>query len=1157
MISGVSQYIRPPKKYVLQIILIIGLVCLISINSLSQENLSPRINLDFKFLNSNEGLSHNNVYTLFEDSEGFIWIGTENGLNLYNGHTFKYFQKEGKSDNEINGNEISVIVEDKYGRIWIGTFNDGLCWYDKVKGKFHRVKLENDFNRVTSSIQSLHIDGDFIWIGFETGYISKLNINNFQYKNFIPTFDLGRTIVYNDAIKFITSDKENVWASTSSGYLHKIDKKTESFDILNISKQAGVVLQITQIQDWVNDEYLLTTSNGFYTFEKNSYKANPINIYGDSFKYKMNDLFIDHSNNIWVCTEGNGIILFTPDSTRLVFDKQRFKYQWIPELDIRKIIQTKDDLIWIATYGGGVIQFNPGKLIFNHYMYDPADVQGLRDDGINAFCESGDGQVWIGTDASGLHKFDPATGSFKNYYNYAPLKYFEKSSILVIHPAETKDHLWVGTYKKGLVYFDTKNGTGHDYQYVKQKSIHPSHAIYSFLKIDDETIWLGTNGYGILEFNTRTRTYTDRFYLTSNDSSLSNDYIRNIFKDSNGDIWVGSFGGLCKYLGNGKFKRYAFLDHESNFSLGLVSEIYEDKKGRFWLGNSVYGLILMDRENEDFYHYTADDGFHSDHVYGVEEDENGTLWLITDKGLIAAQVDSSIDGKPSISFRYFYKEDGLQDDAFISGSIYRDSDSTIYAGGQNGFNFFQPRHALNLQPSEVGIHLEDLSLNGKRILPSDSIGVSKTIDYLDTLKLWHDESDFSLNIIALNYKDVNRLHYSYKLEGYESNWNSLTDSRRINYTNLPLGNYVLKFRASVDGQNWIEREKDLRIIVEGPWYKYWYGRALIILALLLLFLGIYLNRLNNIRKQKYKLQKLVEEQSAEIRKQNMELILRNEQLNDQYEEIVKSREELRVKKENLEEMQERLKDVNNLLEGKVLKRTEQLNSTIDQLNETINKLDSFLFNTSEQIDQPIQAISGFLEVLRMEEQSTKNHTYLEHIQSNIRKLELIKQQLQNFSSNSRSNLSFEKVELRKLLQEVKNDVSVRHDLNGLNIINKIDEKAIIFSDKQRLRIAFSNILSNAINYTDKSKSDQRIEMSSFENLANWEISIRDNGMGIAQKELPKIFQMFYKSNGSSHGTGLGLFISKEILDNLKANISVESEQNVGTTINVSFPKVKG
>lgn len=1135
----------------------IGIFFLVAKDLSAQANLSSKVNLDFKFFNTKEGLSHNNVFTLFQDSEGFIWIGTENGLNLYNGHNFKQFKREGKTDNEICGSEISSVVEDKNGTIWIGTYNNGLCSFNKRTGKFNKIHLEDEFKRTSNSIHSLYVQGNNLWIGFETGFIAKLNIHDLSFKNFNPTFDIGRKVVFNDAIRSVFSDDENIWASTNSGYLYKIDLETENFELLNISQKAGLIIQIVQIQNWKDGKFILTTSNGFYTFDKRTNEVEHMSFHGEDFRYKMNDLFVDKDQNIWILTEGIGIVVYTPNGTRLLFDKQQYKYQWIPELDVRKIIQSQDGLVWIGSYGGGVFQFNPNKLVFNHYMFDPADIQGLRDDGINCFMEAPDQKMWVGTDASGLHLFDPEKGEFRNFYNDRVLSYFEKSSVLFIKEAKDKDHLWIGTYKRGLVYFNTKTGSHQNFEYVQQKSFHPSHAIYSILDFDDQYLWLGTNGYGILVFDKIRKVYTGRYYLTSNDSSLSNDYIRKLYKDSHGDIWVGNYAGVCKYMGGKNFKRYEHIALDSStIHAGLVSEIFEDSKGRFWLGNSGAGLILMDREKDRFYEYDKNDGLNPNHICGIKEDEKGHLWMISNNGLILADIENSEAAKPKINFRYFYKENGLQDNGFILNSICQNSSEVIYVGGQNGFNFFKPELVSGLKDYNLKIYLEDFALNGKSFLPNEHSEIPNTVEYLDTLKLQYGSSDFSFNITAINYEIVQLLKYAYILESYETNWNFLDDSRRVTYTNLPLGIYYLKVKVSTDGRDWVERKKNLTIIVEGPWYYYWYGRTIIFIAILLLMFLIYLVRLNSVRRQKLKLQRRVDEQSAEIRKQNGELVLRNEQLNRQYEEIVKSREEIKVKNEDLEEVQNKLKNVNSLLEAKVAKRTGQLNSTIDQLNETIIKLDSFLFETSNELGNPIIAISGFLEVLKLDEQNQKNKTYLDHIERNIHKLELIRNQLISFSRNKRSALSFEKIELKKLLNDVRNDISVQYPLDGIEIHNTINDKAVIFSDRQRLRIAFTNILSNAVMYADKNKDQRVVDIQSFENIVHWEIMIKDNGIGINKKHLSKIFDMFFKIDGTSEGSGLGLFISKEILNNLKANISVESGEGEGTTVHVTFPKVK-
>ncbi len=1124
----------------------------------AQNTITKRSNLDFKILNVEKGLSHNNVFNLFQDSEGYIWIATENGLNKYNGHELKIFKREENSENEICGNEISSITEDDEGNIWIGAYNAGICRYNKKTGKFKSVDINKDDDETIISVHTIHYNKGFLWIGDEYGTITRLNTKDFTFKTFTPSFDVDRQIVFQDAIKAFYSDDQFIWASSNSGFLFKIDLETDNFEILNVSKAIGEVVQLTDIVEISPGELTLASSGGLIQINKETFNIVDKPLVIKSFKVKVNDYFVDRQENTWLLTEGVGIVFYEKDGEKLQFDKSQFSYQNIPELDCRKIIQTSDGVIWIATYGGGVIQYNPNKSVFNHYLFDPSDDQGLRDGGINCFYKAPDGHMWIGTDAGGLHKFNPKDGSFQNFNNSRQLsQFYNTSSILDIKEAGKQNELWIGTYKYGLMYFNPNTGFTKSYKFIDQDSYHPSHSIYTIAQYSDSIMWLGTNGHGVIEFNRYTRKFGTRHCVSSDTSSLSNDYIRSVYRDSNGDMWVGSFGRLNKYLGNGKFKGFVHVEDDSlTINNGLITQIYEDSRGLFWLGNQGEGLMLMDREEELFYTYGNSDGLFINHVYGIIEDENGILWLTTNNGLVSAEVTNHDAAKPKLNFRYFYEENGLQDDSFIGGAIFQNDQNQIYVGGQNGFNFFNPEEALSLSDYHLKIYLEDLTINGEPTFTNSENGISKSVEYLDTLTLFSEASDISLNITAINFEITKKLHYSYQLEGYEKNWNYVQNTRRVTYTNLPLGEYNLKVRTSFDGKNWISRDKNLKIIVIGPWYKYWYGRMIIVTLLLLLIFVVYLMRVNSIKKQKLKLQKLVEEQSKEIRSQNNELVLRNEQLNHQYEEILKSREEIAVKNDDLREMHEKLQTVNSVLEAKVQKRTEQLNNTIEQLNESIHKLDKFLANTSNELDAPIKSIQGFLTVLKLNNSPEKNMTLLQQLDHNILQIELIKKQLEDFSKNSKSGFKYEKINIKKLADEVIHGLSLNFDISNFSISNKIDKSAEIFSDADRLKIVFSNVIGNALGFYDEKKKDHLIELFSDENVANWSIHIKDNGIGIKKNSLQKLFQMYYRSNGNSHGAGLGLFVSKEILTNLQSSISIDSTLGKETEVIISFPKAK-
>lgn len=822
----------------------------------------------FDRISTIQGLSESTVMCIMQDSMGFMWFGTYDGLNMYDGYNFTVFKKNLKDTNSLSNNLIRTIFEEKQGVFWIGT-DFGLNKYVRSTSTFTRyfVPETSIFNSVESNrINAIFVDSEGIfWVGSANGLFKFDTISG--YFSRYPEIAAGDTS--KPGLRYIYSifeDKNGkLWAGTDGEGLVRIDKQTGGYKTWknipeeNTSIADNDVFCFYEISD--TSMLLGTFGGGLNVFNKQS---------GEFYSYlnNINNPKSTSENNIlaccekdgylWLGTYENGINTFElkkagktckniPSFTRYTHDKNNLNS--LSSNAIRSMYEDRGGVLWIGTLGGGISKYDRKKTKFKHYKSNLSpETYGISEDK--------DGILWIGT-SEGLESFNPKTSKFRQYFlNNAITNNSISNNIRKIYH-DRSGTLWIGTRNSGLFKFDKKNGAFVNYSSKDDDSTSLSYNYVTDICEDSEgSFWIGTDeGLNKMDRN------TGRFiHYTQNKYNINNS-VRCVYEDNSKTLWIGTRSGLFKYdKANNNFKSYqSNLNDTNSLSNNYVLTIYEDVSGRLWIG-TLDGLNLFNRKTETFNQYHENDGLPNESIFGILEDKNKNLWLSTTKGISKFNPEHN-------TFRNYTTVDGLQSDQF-NKAAFKNSEGKMFFGGHNGYNAFYPDSIVDSE-YQPNIFIVDFRIFNKSFGVGDkkenrSI-LDKNIVVTKEIVLSYKEYMFSFEFAALDFSDPENIKYAYKMENFESDWNYIGADRRFaTYTNLPPGEYIFKVIATNSDGIWTHDETSIKIIVTPPYWKTWWFRIGIFISFVIILFLVYKLRIKNLKKQKETLEQQVKERTLKL-----------------------------------------------------------------------------------------------------------------------------------------------------------------------------------------------------------------------------------------------------------------------------------------------------
>lgn len=1132
--------------------------------------------IKFYHIAPSEKFGFGNVWAIIEDHEGFMWFGTEDGLYKYDGYEITAFQHNKSDSTSISGNFIISVHEDRYHNIWIGTYGDGLNLYNREKNTFYHFRnipgnsssLPN--NRIKSITETR--DGT-LWFGTEGGGIATFKPNgkdddvaNIQFKIFKndPTNDNSLS---SDFIRSIAEDKNGLlYVGTYGGGINVLDRSSNTIKRYRANAKdpnalcADRVIEI--FIDSKNRVWLGTLDKGMDLFlpehEKFVHYSTDVNNPHSISDDEVEAINEDSNGTLWIGTD-NGISLLADsksDVPKNYFDN--LKHEPLDEFSIlsnsvKVIFVDSHKSVWAGTYFGGINVFNRHLFKFHPIKNKPWLKNSLTDSNITAFAEDKDGNLWIGTDAGGLNYLPKATDNiydekYQNLKIINPVNGKIETKIKALE-IDLQGYVWIGLWAEGIYRYDPKNKTFKYYgaEYTKSSAFDGAYILQ--IKCDSKNnLWIGTFARGVFYYDREKETFTNYLINPNHEKLLTSERIRTMLVDSKKRVWVGAdVGGLNLF----NKEKNAFERIESGNLLtkaNTILNLAESRDGKIWIGTVSSGAIVYDPESKKAWAYTKDNGLLDDVVSAMLEDSGGKMWISTTKGLTV------FDPKTKKTTNYS-KDDGLQGNNFNNGSALRLHNGMLIFGGTNGWNAFYP-DSIKENVSLPKIAFTNFWLNNKLVL-TNTIGspLTSNINSINTIALNHDQNSFSIEFAALEFSPSKNNKYAYWLEGFNTAWQYTTD-RKVTFTNLFPGHYRLRVKATNQDGFWTERSKPLLFKINPAWWQT-LGFKFIFAFFVLLFLYlIFRLRINYLINQKKKLTQEVLLRTFELKKKNGELAKLNNEVQSQNEELTSQNEHINIQREELQKAQTKLERANEHLEELVHQRTEKLEATIKELDKTVFELDRFVYSASHDLSAPLKSILGLVHIAKIETDLAMIGKYHDYIENSILKLEKVIKNLAEYSRNSKTNIHTNAFNFSNLANDVIQELAFWPEAKKVNIYNNSDPSIQITSDEQRIKVVLHNLVGNAIKYADLKKSTPSVKINCSKDGANCIIHIADNGIGINERDQDKVFEMYYRATDRSEGSGLGLFIVKEIINKLEGSIHVKSSKGVGTDFYIELPENK-
>ena len=809
----------------------------------------------FDHISLEQGLSQSTVNAIVQDSLGFLWFATQDGLNRYDGYSITVLKHNPSDTNTISDNSIWCLLSDRRGDLWIGTARGGVDRYLLRENRLiHYVHRENDPTSISENdVISLFEDsnGD-VWLGTLNNGLNRFNHATQTFDHF--TFQDGtHSGLANNTVWAICEDRQkNLWVGTWRG--------------LSRLKLRGTTL-----------------SGDHERFETFRHSSNDrASLSGDNIR----SLCVDRRGTLWVGAWGSGLNRYDAATNRFTRFVHNAKDPWsISSNLILSLIEDSKGNLWIGTEDGGMNVLNRAGNGFTRFKSDPAKKDYLNSDIVSAFCEDRSGILWIGTGAGGVNVYDWRKNRFKHYAddlnNPNDMSGNDVWAILEDRDGE----LWIGTVGNGLNRFDKTRSHVRQYKHhTADKSTLSHNSILSLLETTDGSIWIGTQGGGLDRFNKVTQQFEHFKHRPKDANSLSLDEITTLCEDRNANLWIGTNGGIIDvlHLSSGKMRHYipdeknpqglagtsVTAIHESRDgtiwigSLGgglqrliraadsfqhfqpsrevnsgpnnnTILSIHEDASGILWLGTYGGGVNRFDPATERFSYYTEQNGLPNNVVYGILPDKRNNLWLSTNKGI------SRFDPGQG-TFRNYDLTDGLQGNEFNQGSHFASKRGELFFGGLNGLNAFFPE-AIRDNDYVPPVYLTNFKVFDTPI-PGPIVRTG-----VDRIQLSYAENFFSFELVALNFTSPEKNRYMYMLEGLDKDWIAVSSLRRYaSYTNLDPGEYVLRIKGSNNDGVWNEQGTAIGIVIIPPYWKTLWFQVLVVLAAAAILFLMYRYRVNKL-----------------------------------------------------------------------------------------------------------------------------------------------------------------------------------------------------------------------------------------------------------------------------------------------------------------------
>lgn len=1044
-------------------------------------------NLLFETISSNNGLISDEVRTVDQDEQGFLWFGTKEGISRYDGYELKTF-KENPVLGKLYGVDISIIERDNNGNVFIGT-PSGLQAYNNNDGA---QKLRSFKKLQGRKINDLLFDGKHtLYIASESGLFTYDTLNDTTIA--IPAKRTNG--LYSSNIKALLQDsKKQIWVASWGGGLSLLNPVNNKFTTyLNFLNPDHDKSRHNNCYSLFEDKYgyiwVGTWESGVFVMDFSNLASpkkikhfvtnseDPNSILGNIIYSIQTDKY----DNYWLGTPYGLSILEdafspVPKFNNYIFDGSQFS---VSNNEIFKIYKDQADIMWLATSGGGINKVFIDRLKFRSYQITDVDPQ-IKSQTIYCFTQYEKNKILLGVMGLGIIVYDTKTNTYSSAKEIPVFKNMLSQVILNAAKAffwDNENTLWIGSRYKGVIRLNTQTG---EYKNFSQTFNNFSgREIYDIFKDSSQRIWVGSNtGLDVLK-SEKDLSFKNYNLNQLGENTSDNTTVTSITQLSNGKIWLGTLGkGVVEVSETEKGITFTEKNKFSSpeYTTLNIHDVFEDSKKNVWIATKGKGLLLWDQKYQLFYNPFQEKTATGDIVFNIEEDTNHNLWVTTNSGI--SKILRTSEG---FKTELFAKNDGLQGNIFNLGAFYKDKNNLFYSGGFQGFNIFNPSDIKsNIYIAPVVI--SQVQFSGKDISPANY--------HNQTIKLPYSENNFTVSFAALSYANPEKNQYAYMLEGVDDTWRYANSSVRMaTYAQLRPNTYRFFVKAANSQGIWNPEPATISFIIKPAPFKTWYAYTFYVLIIMGLIFLFY------------------------------RMMLKNEKIKQD------------LKMEHLERLRS------------------------DNLNQF--KL-SFFTNISHELLTPLSIVSFAID--NWKKSNGKKELKVNIIENNVNNLIRLIRQLLHFRKMETGNMVLKVTDgnISAFTNEIFENFMLLAEKKQINFSIDVQENIRGYYDREKVEIILHNLLSNAFKYT-RSGGLISATVSSVilnKNIPGVQFEITDNGVGIDEENLENIFERFYRVGDdkmNNDGIGIGLNLTKNLVNLHNGTIEVQSVKGEGTSFTVKLP----